>query len=68
MFCKVITIIVYSFVPIDSEDLLSSLMAQPVPTHVPCFGSTLANVGVDKTVTCGIVRLYRRGRLDVSEC
>jgi len=37
MFCKVITIIVYSFVPIDLEDLLSSLMVQPVYASFDSF-------------------------------
>ena len=37
IFCKIISIIVRSFVPIYSKLLNYFFISQPVPLHIPCF-------------------------------
>jgi hypothetical protein len=60
VFGEIVGSIIDSFVPVDTEFIGRSLIAQPVPPHVPCFGTSLLNVGMNKTGCGQIVGLDRR--------
>ena len=63
MFVKIISIVILPFVPVDSEFVVCAFIAQPVPSHVPCFGPALLDVSMNKAVGGGIISLDWGGLL-----
>jgi hypothetical protein len=61
MFGKVISLIDISWAPVDIHFIMSLFITEPIPSHVPCLGTTLFNIRVDKTVGDGVVGT-KRGR------
>jgi hypothetical protein len=68
MFCTIIGVIVLSFVPVNTEFVMCAFFAEPVPSHVPCFGKALLDVGMDETVQGRIVCLERGSFFGVAQC
>jgi hypothetical protein len=67
MFCKIISVVVGSFCPVHAQLLVRGLVAKPVSSHVPSFGTALLNVGVNETVRGGVIRFERRSVLRMAQ-
>ena len=67
VFCKVIGVIVFAFVPVNTELFLCGFIAEPVPSHVQGLGTSLLDIGVDETVGSGIVGFEGGSRLRMTQ-
>ena len=56
VFCEIICLIVFSFLPVELEMLLGFLVLQPIVSHVDSFGSALLHLFVNETHGCGVVQ------------
>jgi len=66
VFCKIISIIVHTFVPIYSKNVLFYFFFHPVVFHVPCFRLLLADGGVEDTFSSVVVCFEIGGALNVA--
>ena len=55
MISKIISLIDFSRTPVNFDFIMSFLIAKPVPSHIPCFGTTLFDIGVNKTIRNGVI-------------
>ena len=63
----IIGIIIISSIPEYIDLLFCNVVTEPIPTHIPCLGPTLANVILDETVSSGVICFDSSGRLRVTE-
>ena len=63
MFCEVICVWITSFIPINFNFFLCRAIPEPMIPHVPRFWSFLSSVVMNKSISGGIIDLYRCRRL-----
>ena len=66
MFCEIIGIIVNAASPVDQKFTLANPVADPIESHVDCFGAALFDRGIDDSGGASVVGLNGSGRLGVA--
>jgi hypothetical protein len=51
VFREVVSVVVDTFVPIDLELFVGGFVAEPIPSHIPGFGTSLFDVCMHKTIS-----------------
>ncbi len=67
VFCEIIDLIGLTLSPVDAEESLRELVTEPVPAHVPGFGTALFDIFCHKAVCSGVVGLEGNGVLFVTK-
>ena len=67
VFGEIVSVVLLSSLPVDFELALSHAIADPVETHVDCFGASLLDSVIDDSFCTGIVCLNWRGGLWVAK-
>ena len=55
MLRKVISIIIISLIPVDIHLFFGASVSQPIPSHIPCFWSTLPDIILNEAVRSGVI-------------
>ena len=66
VFGWIVSKVVEPWFPVDIKHTLADAVAQPVESHVHCFGTFLFDCFVDDTGCCAVVSFHWGGRLRMS--